>query len=84
MILRFDRHAAELPPPSDPDPAGARVVQELMYQRRAVAVRISPPTCPQGSAQALRIARPSELNGAQDQEQHDGPDRVLRLPSGLR
>ena len=33
MILRFDRHAAELPPPSDPDPAGARVVQELMGGR---------------------------------------------------
>ena len=33
MILRFDRHAAELPPPSDPDPAGARVVQELLGGR---------------------------------------------------
>lgn len=29
-ILRFDRWVAELPPPSDPDPAGAKVVQELM------------------------------------------------------
>ena len=33
MILRFDRHAAELPPPSEPDPAGARIVQELMGGR---------------------------------------------------
>jgi len=30
MILRFDRHAAQLPPPSDPDPKGAACVQELM------------------------------------------------------
>ncbi|MFA4930036.1 MAG: manganese catalase family protein [Patulibacter sp.] len=30
MILRIDRWLAELPPPSDPDPAGAAVVQELM------------------------------------------------------
>jgi Mn-containing catalase len=30
MILRIDRLAAELPPPSTPDPAGAAVVQELM------------------------------------------------------
>ncbi len=33
MILRLDRHAVELPPPSDPDPAGARIVQELMGGR---------------------------------------------------
>jgi Mn-containing catalase len=30
MILRIDRIAAELPPPSDPDPAGAAAVQELL------------------------------------------------------
>jgi Mn-containing catalase len=30
MILRIDRIATELPPPSDPDPAGAAVVQELL------------------------------------------------------
>ena len=30
MILRIDRHAAELPPPSDPDPKGAACVQELL------------------------------------------------------
>src|SRR5687767_3585064 len=30
MILRIDRLQMELPPPSDPDPAGAAVVQELM------------------------------------------------------
>jgi Mn-containing catalase len=30
MILRYDRIAMELPPPSDPDPAGAAMVQELM------------------------------------------------------
>lgn len=30
MILRFDRHAAQLPPPSDPDPKGAAAVQELL------------------------------------------------------
>ncbi|MCW3010375.1 MAG: manganese catalase family protein [Solirubrobacterales bacterium] len=30
MIVRFDRIAVELPPPSTPDPAGASVVQELM------------------------------------------------------
>jgi Mn-containing catalase len=30
MILRFDRIATELPPPSDPDPAGAAAVQELL------------------------------------------------------
>jgi len=30
MILRVDRWLAELPPPSDPDPEGAKVVQELM------------------------------------------------------
>ena len=33
MILRFDRLATELPPPSDPDPAGAAAVQELMGGR---------------------------------------------------
>jgi len=33
MILRFDRVAMELPPPSDPDPAGAAAVQELMGGR---------------------------------------------------
>ena len=30
MILRIDRWLAELPPPTDPDPAQAAVVQELM------------------------------------------------------
>src|SRR4026209_2084887 len=30
MILRYDRIAMELPPPSEPDPAGAACVQELM------------------------------------------------------
>jgi len=30
MILRIDRLLAELPPPSDPDPAGAAAVQELL------------------------------------------------------
>ena len=30
MILRIDRLATEMPPPSDPDPAGAAVVQELL------------------------------------------------------
>jgi Mn-containing catalase len=33
MILRFDRIAMELPPPSEPDPAGAATVQELMGGR---------------------------------------------------
>src|SRR6188472_3740148 len=33
MILRFDRIAIEMPPPSDPDPEGARAVQELMGGR---------------------------------------------------
>jgi Mn-containing catalase len=30
MILRIDRLQTELPPPSDPDPAGAAAVQELL------------------------------------------------------
>src|SRR6188508_3657394 len=30
MILRIDRLATQLPPPSDPDPAGAQAVQELL------------------------------------------------------
>jgi len=30
MILRIDRVQTEMPPPSDPDPAGAAVVQELL------------------------------------------------------
>jgi len=30
MILRVDRLLTELPPPSTPDPAGARIVQELL------------------------------------------------------
>jgi Mn-containing catalase len=33
MILRIDRLQTELPPPSDPDPAGAEAVQELMGGR---------------------------------------------------
>jgi Mn-containing catalase len=33
MILRLDRIATELPPPSDPDPDGASAVQELMGGR---------------------------------------------------
>ena len=33
MIRRIDRVATELPPPSDPDPAGAAAVQELMGGR---------------------------------------------------
>jgi Mn-containing catalase len=33
MILRYDRLGVELPPPSDPDPNGASVVQELMGGR---------------------------------------------------
>jgi Mn-containing catalase len=34
MILRTDRTGTELPPPSDPDPAGAAAVQELLGGRR--------------------------------------------------
>jgi Mn-containing catalase len=30
MIRRIDRIQTELPPPSDPDPAGAAAVQELL------------------------------------------------------
>src|SRR3954453_13128414 len=30
MILRIDRWLTELPPPADPDPDGASIVQELM------------------------------------------------------
>jgi len=33
VILRIDRWGTELPPPSDPDPAGAQAVQELMGGR---------------------------------------------------
>jgi Mn-containing catalase len=33
MILRLERWGTELPPPSDPDPAGANAVQELMGGR---------------------------------------------------
>ena len=33
MILRIDRWQTELPPPSDPDPDGASMVQELMGGR---------------------------------------------------
>ena len=33
MILRLDRLGIELPPPSDPDPAGAQAVQDLMGGR---------------------------------------------------
>jgi Mn-containing catalase len=33
MIVRIDRLATELPPPSDPDPAGAAAVQELLGGR---------------------------------------------------
>ena len=33
MIRRIDRIAVELPPPSEPDPAGAQAVQELMGGR---------------------------------------------------
>ena len=33
MILRMDRLGIELPPPSDPDPNGASVVQELLGGR---------------------------------------------------
>ncbi|MCW2957494.1 MAG: manganese catalase family protein [Solirubrobacterales bacterium] len=33
MILRYDKVGVQLPPPSDPDPAGAAVVQELMGGR---------------------------------------------------
>jgi Mn-containing catalase len=33
MILRIDRLGTELPPPSEPDPDGARAVQELMGGR---------------------------------------------------
>jgi Mn-containing catalase len=33
MILRIDRLQTEMPPPSDPDPEGAKAVQELMGGR---------------------------------------------------
>ena len=33
MIRRIDRIATELPPPSEPDPAGAQAVQELLGGR---------------------------------------------------
>jgi Mn-containing catalase len=33
MILRIDRLGVELPPPSEPDPAGAQAVQELLGGR---------------------------------------------------
>ena len=35
MILRFDRIAMELQPPSDPDPAGAAAVQTSSENRYA-------------------------------------------------
>src|SRR5215210_6125881 len=33
MILRIDRLGTQLPPPSEPDPEGAKVVQEIMGGR---------------------------------------------------
>src|SRR3978361_860517 len=33
MIMRLDRLQAEIPPPSDPDPNGASIVQELLGGR---------------------------------------------------
>src|SRR3954447_6717266 len=33
MILRIDRLGTEIPPPTEPDPEGARTVQELMGGR---------------------------------------------------
>jgi Mn-containing catalase len=33
MIVHIDRLQVELPPPSDPDPAGAAAVQELLGGR---------------------------------------------------
>jgi Mn-containing catalase len=33
VILRIDRLGTELPPPSDPDPNGASVIQELLGGR---------------------------------------------------
>ena len=38
MILRLDRIATELPPPSDPDPAGAAAVQDT---RRGLDLNVS-------------------------------------------
>lgn len=35
MILRVDRLQTELPPPSDPDPAGADAVQDLEIAEEA-------------------------------------------------
>jgi hypothetical protein len=47
MILRIDRLGLELPPPTDPDPAGAQAVQELLGGRyRGSRRRRSPSASP--------------------------------------
>ena len=38
MIQRFDKLQTELPPPSEPDPAGAAIVQELLGGKYARAL----------------------------------------------
>ena len=42
MIIRIDRLGVALPPPFEPDPAGAQAVQELLGGNSAAACTRSP------------------------------------------
>jgi Mn-containing catalase len=58
MIMRIDRLQTEMPPPSDPDPDGARAVQELMGGRFGEMTTLMTYTTQSFNFRAKQKARP--------------------------
>ena len=82
MFLRVERLLTELPPPSDPDPAGAAAVQELLggklrrdvdllnYTFQSFNFRVAP-----GRAAVLRPAREHRRGGVRPHRARRGDDQ---------
>jgi len=58
MIMRIDRLQTEMPPPSDPDPEGAKAVQELMGGRFGEMTTLMTYTTQSFNFRAKQKARP--------------------------
>jgi hypothetical protein len=100
MILRYDRIAMELPPPSGPDPAGAAAVQDANGRawngdsrptgqappdRRRSAARAKTPNCDYGAARAgLALSGAKAEGSPQRPSAVPGSQHIDRLERGRR